>query len=106
MTLEIMDFEEYQKKQKTRLQNPSPIDDKILKEHQEQDDVVCRGGWYTLPKKISCIDNIEKSKKLQNPLLLGVKMFLADEIYLINMKYDIYTRTCSEFARSYSNRCQ
>src|SRR5208337_973507 len=53
MTLEIMDFEEYQKKQATRL---------------------------------------------QNPLLLGVKMFLADVIYLSNMRYDRCSHNCSNFS--------
>src|SRR5208337_1672632 len=36
--------------------------------------------------------------QLQNPLLIGVKMFLAEVIHLINMQYDINRRTCSEFA--------
>jgi len=58
MTLEIMDFEEYQKKQVTQL---------------------------------------------KNPLLLGVKMFLSDVIYLIKMEYDINRRTCSDFARDVQN---
>jgi hypothetical protein len=58
MTLEIMDFEEFQKK---------------------------------------------KTIQLQNPLLLGVKMFLADVIYLVNMPYDINRRTCSDFALDVQN---
>jgi hypothetical protein len=100
MTLEIMDFEEYQKKQATRLQNPPPRDVKIPKEDREQDRIICRGGWYMIPKKTSSgIDHFEKTIQLQNPLLLGVKMFLADVIYLSNMQYDRDHHNCSNFSK-------
>lgn len=99
MTFEIMDFEEYQKKQATRLQNPPPTDVEIPNEYRGQDEVVCRGGWFTIPKKkLSGIDQTEKTIRLQNPLLLGVKMFLADVIYLSNMPYDRDRHNCSNFS--------
>jgi|SRR5208283_2006502 len=103
MTLEILTFEEYQRKQANGLQNPPP-DVETTKEHREQDDVVCRGGWFIIPKtKLSCLEHVEKPVRLQDPPLLGVKMFLADEIHLVNMIYGVNGRTCSEYAQDIQN---
>jgi hypothetical protein len=101
MTLEIMDFEEYQKKQATRLQNPPTLDDKIPKENRQQDKVICRGGWYIIPKTIlnDRENNIKKPIELSNPLLLGVKMFLADIPYIIKGYYDLDRNNCFKFSK-------
>lgn len=42
---------------------------------------------------------LTETLKVRNPLLLGVKMFLADVIYMVNMPYDYNRHNCSDFAK-------
>jgi len=43
---------------------------------------------------------VEKTTEVRNPLLLGVKMFLADAIYYVNMRYDYDKHNCGHFAKN------
>jgi len=104
MPFEILTYEEYQRKQTARVQNPSPQpappDVEEPGEHYEQDDVVCCGGRFPIHKtKLSCLDHTEKPVRLQDPLLLGVKMFLADIPYIIKGYYDLDKNNCYKFSK-------
>jgi hypothetical protein len=73
-------------------------------------EIIWRDDWtknYFTPEhseKREFADKLSsETRELRNPPLLGVKMFLADVIYMVNMPYIRDSHNCSHFAKDVQN---
>jgi hypothetical protein len=73
-------------------------------------EIIWRDDWaknYFTPENSEKRESADKlsseTRELRNPPLLGVKMFLADVIYMVNMPYIRDSHNCSHFAKDVQN---
>jgi hypothetical protein len=73
-------------------------------------EIIWRNDWtknYFAPENSEKREFADKlsleTRELRNPPLLGVKMFLADVIYMVNMTYIRDSHNCSHFAKDVQN---